>query len=39
MLWYKNEKFWTTFFTEIGVEYIVSPETDRAIDARRDALH
>ncbi len=38
MLWYKNEKFWTTFFTEIGVGYIVSPETDRAILARGEML-
>ena len=38
MLWYKNEKFWTTFFTEIGVEYIVSPETDWAILARGEML-
>ena len=38
MLWYKNEKFWTTFFTEIGVEYVVSPETDRAILTRGEML-
>lgn len=29
LLYYKNEKFWTTFFDEIGVDYIISPHTDR----------
>ena len=38
LLYYKNEKFWTTFFDEIGVEYIISPETDRDILARGENL-
>lgn len=38
LLYYKNEKFWTTFFSEIGVEYIISPETDRDILARGENL-
>ncbi|MDE7107877.1 MAG: hypothetical protein K2O39_06085 [Clostridiales bacterium] len=31
LLYYKHHKFWTTFFDEIGVDYIVSPETDKQI--------
>lgn len=31
LLYYKNEKFWTTFFNEIGIEYIISPETNKEI--------
>lgn len=31
LLYYKNEKFWTTLFDEIGVEYIISPETNKEI--------
>lgn len=31
LLYHKHHKFWTTFFEEIGVEYIVSPETDKQI--------
>lgn len=31
LLYYKNEKLWTTFLDEIGVEYIISPETNREI--------
>lgn len=31
LLYYKHHKFWTTFFDEIGVDYIVSPETDKRI--------
>lgn len=31
LLYYKNEKFWTTFFENIGVEYIISPPTNREI--------
>lgn len=31
LLYHKHHKFWTTFFDEIGVEYIVSPETDKQI--------
>ena len=38
LLYYKNEKFWTTFFDEIGVEYIISPETDRDILGRGENL-
>ena len=34
LLYYKNEKFWPTFFDEIGVDYIISPETDRKIIER-----
>lgn len=38
LLYYKNEKFWTTFFDEIGAEYIVSPETDKEILRRGENL-
>lgn len=31
LLYYKNEKLWTTFLDEIGVDYILSPETNREI--------
>lgn len=31
MLYYKNEKMWTTFFDEIGISYVISPETNREI--------
>ncbi len=31
MLFYKYEKLWTTFFDEIGVKYVISPETNREI--------
>lgn len=31
LLYFKYEKLWTTFFDEIGVEYIISPETDKEI--------
>ena len=31
LLYYKNEKLWTTFFDKIGVDYIISPETTREI--------
>ncbi|MCM1367768.1 MAG: acyl-CoA dehydratase activase-related protein [Roseburia sp.] len=31
LLYYKNEKFWTTYFNEIGVDYIISPETNKEI--------
>lgn len=31
LLYYKNEKLWTTFFDEIGVEYVISPETNKEI--------
>ncbi len=31
LLYYKNEKLWTTFFDELGVEYIISPETNKEI--------
>lgn len=34
LLYYKNEKFWTTFFEEVGIDYIISPETNREIIAR-----
>lgn len=33
LLYHKHHKFWTTFFDEIGVDYIVSPETDKQIVA------
>lgn len=38
LFYYKNEKFWTTLFTELGFEYIISPETDRAILSRGEIL-
>lgn len=31
LLFYKYEKLWTTFFDELGIEYIISPETNRDI--------
>lgn len=31
LLYYKYEKLWTTFFDEVGIEFIVSPETDKDI--------
>ncbi len=31
LLYYKYEKLWTTFLDGIGVEYIISPETNREI--------
>lgn len=31
LLYYKNEKFWTAFFDCIGADYILSPQTDRAL--------
>lgn len=31
LLYHKHHKFWTTFFDEIGVDYIISPETDKQI--------
>lgn len=31
LLYYKYEKLWTTFFDETGIEYIISPETDKDI--------
>ncbi len=31
LLYYKYEKLWTTFFDECGIEYIISPETNKAI--------
>ncbi|MCH5163410.1 MAG: hypothetical protein J1F36_00165 [Clostridiales bacterium] len=31
LLYFKYEKLWTTFFDETGIEYIVSPETDKDI--------
>ncbi len=33
LLFYKYEKLWTTFFDELGIDYIISPETDREIVA------
>lgn len=38
LLYYKNEKFWTTFFDEIGVEYIISPETNKEILTRGENI-
>ncbi len=29
LLYYKNEKLWTKFFDELGIEYIISPETTK----------
>ncbi len=34
LLYYKNEKFWTTFFDTLGIEYIVGPETTKEIISR-----
>ncbi len=31
LLYYKNEKFWPTFLENIGVEYIISPDTNKDI--------
>lgn len=31
MLYYKNEKFWTTLFDELGIDYILSPVTTKEI--------
>lgn len=31
LLYYKNEKFWTYFFDKLGVDYILSPDTNREI--------
>ncbi len=31
LLYYKYEKLWTTFFDELGIEYIISPETNKEI--------
>ena len=31
LLYYKYEKLWTTFFDEVGIEYIISPETNKQI--------
>ncbi len=31
LLYFKNEKFWTTLFKEMGIEYILSPETNKEI--------
>lgn len=33
LLYYKYERLWTTFFDELGIDYIVSPETDKEIVA------
>ena len=29
LLYYKNEKLWTKFFDELGIDYIISPETTK----------
>ena len=31
LLYYKYEKLWTTFFDELGIEYIISPETNKEL--------
>ncbi len=31
LLYYKNEKLWTKFFDEFGIDYIISPETNKEI--------
>lgn len=31
LLYYKYEKFWPTFFDEAGLEYLISPETNKEI--------
>ncbi len=31
LLFYKFEKLWTTFFDELGIEYIISPQTNKEI--------
>ncbi len=33
LLYYKYEKIWTTFLDELGVDYIISPETNKEIIA------
>lgn len=33
LLYYKNEKLWTTFFNELGIEYLISPQTNKEIVA------
>ncbi len=33
LLYYKNEKLWTTFFSELGIEYLISPQTNKEIVA------
>lgn len=38
LLYYKNEKFWTTLFDGLGVEYIVSPETNKELLMRGSNL-
>ena len=38
MLYYKYEKFWTTFFDQAGIEYIISPATTKDIVDRGTAL-
>lgn len=34
LLYYKYEKFWTTFFDQAGIEYIISPVTTKDIVTR-----
>lgn len=31
LLYYKNEKFWPTFFDNVGIDYVISPPTNREI--------
>lgn len=31
LLYHKHHKFWTTFFDEIGIDYVISPESDKQI--------
>lgn len=38
LLYYKFEKLWTTFFNETGIDYIVSPQTDREILSNGERL-
>lgn len=38
LLYYKFGKLWTTFFDETGIDYIISPETDRLMLTRGERL-
>ncbi len=38
LLYYKHEKLWTTFFDELGIDYIISPDTNREIIRRGSNL-
>ena len=38
LLYYKYEKFWTTFFDQAGIDYIISPVTTKDIVTRGENL-